>query len=89
MDDLKANALVAVLAITFLFAVGSCIRAKNEARYLKIMNEHYKKDQADGHPDAWIEGCRHGVNMACYFADCATVSIDEMQERICRKDQIR
>jgi hypothetical protein len=65
-----------ILSMMFMFQ--ACDKRDREIRRLKIESSiKYKQE-------IWRDACLNGVAWSCYYADCAMVSIEEMQVKICQ-----
>lgn len=75
--------IIILFLSAIVFSVGSCTKDKLEIRRLQRQIADLQEQQ----PEAWQESCRRAVDLSCYLADCAKVSIEDMQERICRLEE--
>lgn len=65
-----------LLSMMFMFTGFS--KRDREIRRLKVESSlKYKQE-------IWRDACLNGVAWSCYYADCATISIQEMQAKICQ-----
>lgn len=89
MGESVAQGILVIVLFVFFAAIGSCTHKKFQISRLNTKIERLEKDAAENEPEVWMESCKRAVNLSCYLADCATVSIEEMQERICDLNQRR
>lgn len=73
------KALAFIAFVVFLFVADSCVRNRMEVRKLNFKILMMKKDI----PDDLLNACERAVDMTCNLQECSTVSIEELQERIC------
>lgn len=89
MGDKFAQFILFAFLLTFFTAIGSCTHKKFEIERLNNKISGLEREVADQQPEVWEESCKRAVNLSCYIAECSTVSIEEMQERICDLNQRR
>lgn len=89
MADKFAQLILFAFLFSFFAAIGSCTHKKFEIQRLNAKIDSLEREVADAQPDIWEESCKRAVNLSCYIAECSTVSIEEMQERICDLNQRR
>lgn len=72
--------LAAVLFLVSILAFKSCDQRDREIRHLKsdLSDVKYEKREV------WMDSCMHSVEWSCYYSDCARISIEELQSKICK-----
>lgn len=72
--------LLVLAALIVLYSAKSCHQKDREIRRLDRLVQEFPSEKEE----VWMDSCMRSVLTSCYYADCAIVSIEEMQHKICR-----
>lgn len=80
-----ARAIMIAWMLSMVFMFKACDKREREIRKLRLA----LIDAPYNAKEDLIKECKRAVDETCFYADCAVISIETMQDKICRAPEDR